>query len=225
MGTNESKYAWMDEGWAAYIDFMASSALYSTEIIKRNRITTYKKAIGNDIDIPIFAISKYLKSPPYRYNAYIKAAGFYDILREYLGHDRFAQAIHEYMARWNGKHPIPYDFFFSMSNASGEDLSWLIKPWFFEYGYMDLAVKDVSVAGDKYKIEIEKRGLYPGGFNLTISYTDGTSEIVSESVAAWKNGSNFFTIEKPAFKKITKVELWNAIWLDADNSNDIYIVK
>jgi hypothetical protein len=225
MGTNETKYAWMDEGWAAYIDFMASSALYSTEIIKRNRITAYKNAIGNDLDIPIFAISKYLKSPPYRYNAYIKAAYFYDMLREFLGHERFAKALHEYMARWNGKHPIPYDFFNSMSNASGQDLSWLIKPWFFEYGYFDLAVKDVSVSGDKYKIEIEKKGYYPGGFKLTVTYADGTNEIVSESVAVWKNGANSFTVELLASRKIVKAELWDAIWLDADNSNDIYIVK
>jgi len=225
MGTNESKYAWMDEGWAAYIDFMASSALYSTEIIKRNRITTYKNAIGNDLDLPIFAISKYLKSPPYRYNAYIKAASFYDMLREYLGHDKFANALHAYMERWNGRHPIPYDFFNSMSNASGEDLSWLIKPWFFEYGYLDLAVKAVSVIGDKYKIEIEKKGKYPGGFKLTVTYADGTNEVVNESVAAWKNGADLFKIERPFSKKIVKVELWNSIWLDADSSNDIYLVR
>jgi aminopeptidase N len=129
------------------------------------------------------------------------------------------------MARWNGKHPIPYDFFNSMSNASGQDLSWLIKPWFFEYGYFDLAVKDVSVSGDKYKIEIEKKGYYPGGFKLTVTYADGTNEIVSESVAVWKNGANSFTVELLASRKIVKAELWDAIWLDADNSNDIYIVK
>jgi len=225
MGTNESKYAWMDEGWAAYIDFMASSALYSTEIIKRNRITTYKKAIGNDIDVPIFAISKYLKSPPYRYNAYIKAAYFYDMLREYLGHDRFEKALHAYMERWNGKHPIPYDFFNSMSQASGEDLSWLIKPWFFEYGYMDLAVKDVSLSLGKYKIEIEKKGLYPGGFKINVFYAGGGNEIVSESAAVWRDGANSFTVELPNSRKIVRVELWDSIWIDADSSNDIYFVK
>ncbi len=225
MGTNETKYAWMDEGWAAYIDFMSTSALYSTEIIKRNRITSYKKAIGDDIDIPIFAISKYLKSPPYRYNAYIKSAYVYDMMREYLGHDLFAKALHEYMARWNGKHPIPYDFFNSMSNASGEDLSWLIKPWFYEYGYLDLAVKDVSLIQNNYVIEIEKKGYYPGGFKLTINYADGTSETIKQSAAAWRSGARTFNIIKPASKKIKVVELWDEIWLDADNSNDIFILK
>ena len=225
MGTNETKYAWMDEGWAAYIDFMASSELYSTELIKRNRITSYKNAIGNDLDVPIFAISKYLKSPPYRYNAYIKAACFYDMLREYLGHNRFTKALHEYMYRWNGKHPIPFDFFNSMNNAGEEDLTWLIKPWFFEYGYMDLGIKGIFVVGDKYIIKIEKKGNYPGGFKLTITYTDGTNEIISESAAVWKNGVSLYTIEKSAAKKIVKAELWDSIWLDADASNDIYIVK
>ena len=57
MGTNESKYAWMDEGWAAYIDFMTTSDLYSIEVIKNSRVKAYKKAIGTDIDLPIIAIS------------------------------------------------------------------------------------------------------------------------------------------------------------------------
>jgi hypothetical protein len=129
------------------------------------------------------------------------------------------------MERWNGKHPIPYDFFNSMSNASGEDLSWLIKPWFYEYGYFDLAVKDVSIIQNNYVIEIEKKGYYPGGFKLTINYEDGTTETVNQSAAAWKNGATSFPIVKPATKRINMVELWNEIWLDADSSNDIFILK
>ena len=87
MGINETQYAWMDEGWAAYIDFMTTSTLYSIEIIKNSRVKAYKNAIGNDIDLPIIAISKYLKSPVYRYNAYIKAAYFYNMLKDYLGNE------------------------------------------------------------------------------------------------------------------------------------------
>ena len=225
MGINESKYAWMDEGWAAYIDFMTTSTLYSIERIKNNRITAYKNAIGNDLDLPIIADSKYLKSPVYRYNAYIKAAYFYNMLRDYLGNELFIKALHYYMTRWNGKHPIPYDFFNSFSIAIGEDLTWLIKPWFFEYGYLDLSIKEIFQKGENYNIVIEKKGKYPGGFKLKLSYTDGTNEIVSKNVSVWKDGINTCLIKIPEGKKIFKAILFDKIWLDADSSNDEFIVK
>src|ERR1035437_1732300 len=225
MGTNESKYAWMDEGWAAYIDFMTTSTLYSIEVIKNSRVKAYKNAIGNDLDLPIIAISKYLKSPVYRYNAYIKAAYFYNMLKEYLGNDLFLKALHEYMDRWNGKHPIPYDFFNSMSNAIGEDLTWLIKPWFFEYGYLDLAIKDISLKGNNYNIVIEKKGNYPGGFKLKLIYSDGINEVISKNVSVWKDGKSRYILERPAGKKIIKAILFDKIWLDADSTNDEFIIK
>src|ERR1039457_1492006 len=225
MGVNESKYAWMDEGWAAYIDFMTTSTLYSIEVIKNSRVKAYKNAIGNDLDLPIFAIAKYLKSPVYRYNAYIKAAYFYNMLKEYLGDNLFLKALHEYMDRWNGKHPIPYDFFNSMSNAIGEDLTWLIKPWFFEYGYLDLGIKEITKVGNKYNIIVEKKGSYPGGFKLRLTYSDGTTEIISKNVSVWKDGNKKFIIEKTAVNKIIKAILFDKIWLDADSSNDECIVN
>jgi hypothetical protein len=225
MGINESKYAWMDEGWAAYIDFITTSTLYSIEVIKNARVKAYKNAIGNDIDLPIIAVSKYLKSPVYRYNAYIKAAYFYNMLKEYLGDNLFYKALHEYMDRWNGKHPIPYDFFNSISNAIGEDLTWLIKPWFFEYGYLDLAIKNISLSGNNYNIVIEKKGNYPGGFKLQLTYSDGTTEILSKNVSIWKGGNNQYIMKRPTGKKIIKVKLLDKIWLDADNSNDEFIIK
>ena len=61
-----------------------------------------------------------------------------------LGDALFKKALHEYMARWHGKHPIPWDYFNSMSNASGQDLSWFFQSWFFTNGYIDLAVGPVS---------------------------------------------------------------------------------
>jgi hypothetical protein len=225
MGINESKYAWMDEGWATYSDFMITSNLFSIEPIKNSRVRTYKARIGNEIDLPIIAIAKYLKSPVYRYNAYIKAGNFYNMLREYLGHDLFSKALKEYMARWNGKHPISYDFFNSMSNTAGEDLSWLIKPWFFEYGYLDLAIKDITIIGEKQTIIIEKKGYYLAGFKLSITYADGTNEIMSRNVSVWKSGNTVCNIDLPVSRKIKKAELWDTIWLDADSSNDELTIK
>jgi aminopeptidase N len=147
------------------------------------------------------------------------------MLNEYLGDTRFFNALHEYMNRWNGKHPIPYDFFNSISSAIGEDLTWLIKPWFFEYGYLDLGIKEIVHSENKYYIVVEKTGKYPGGFKIKLTYTDGTSEIVSKNVSVWKDGNTTYKVEVPTDKKIIKAILFDKIWIDADSSNDEYIVK
>lgn len=225
MGTNETKYAWMDEGWAAYIDYMASNSLYGIQLIKNSRVKQYKSDIGNEVDIPISVLSKHLKYPVYRYNAYIKAAYFYDMLKNILGEEKFHNFLSGYMSNWNGKHPIPQDFFNLLNSISGENFDWLINPWFYNFGYLDLGIKEVKHSGDGYKIIIAKNGAYPGQFKLELSYSDGTKEIINENASVWRNGNNSFILEKPAAKEIIKARLFDDIWLDADSSNDEYIVK
>jgi aminopeptidase N len=55
-----------------------------------------------------------------------------------LGDDLFKKALHGYMDRWHGKHPIPWDYFNSMSNISGSNLNWFFNNWFFSNYYIDL---------------------------------------------------------------------------------------
>src|SRR5205814_605270 len=63
--------------------------------------------------------------------SYFKPAFGLYLLREYiLGHDRFDYAFRQYTQRWAFKHPSPDDFFHTMANESGEDLSWFWREWF-----------------------------------------------------------------------------------------------
>jgi aminopeptidase N len=177
------------------------------------------------VDVPITVLSKQLKHPAYRYNAYIKAAYFYDMLRNVLGEDKFHKFLSGYMLHWNGKHPVPQDFFNLLNSTAGENLDWLINPWFYNFGYFDLSVKEVKHTGNGYKITVAKNGTYPGQFKLELLYSDGTKEVINESASVWKNGNSVFTLKKTAAKKIIKVRLFDNIWLDADSSNDEYTVK
>ena len=220
MGINEPKYACMDEGWATFGDYLILCALDSPERASFYFLEGYREHIGYMLDIPIFGDSEFIKKPTYRYNAYTKPAAFLLILKDLLGDDLFKKALHAYIDRWHGKHPMPYDFFYTFSDAIGQNLNWLIKPWFFEYGYVDLAIKDVSLQNDKYNIVIEKKGHYPAPIKLKVTYADDTNEIISEKASVWKNGDVFYTIEKPASKRIKSVELYEHRVLDADSSND-----
>ena len=89
------------------------------------------------------------------------------------------------MLRWNGKHPAPYDLFFTFERNSGKDIEWLIKPWFFEYGYVDLGIRNILSKKDGYEIEIEKKGILPANFGLKVYYSDNSTASYDYSAAEY----------------------------------------
>jgi aminopeptidase N len=80
-----------------------------------------------------------LKPKPYRMHAYIRSATAYAMLRDYLVNEKFDNCLKEYINRWHGKHPIPFDFFFTFEDVAKEELAWFIKPCFMN--------KDIRIWG------------------------------------------------------------------------------
>lgn len=79
------------------------------------------------------------------YNAYDKVATGLNMLREtIMGRELFDQAFKEYARRWMFKHPTPADFFRTMEDASGEDLDWFWRGWFFSIDNADIAIDTVK---------------------------------------------------------------------------------
>ena len=68
-------------------------------------------------------------------NMYGKAALGYLALKDLLGDALFKKCLHAYMNRWNGKHPLPWDFFNTFNNVSGKNLDWFWNNWFFSTDY------------------------------------------------------------------------------------------
>lgn len=224
MGTNERKYAWMDEGWAVYLpqDFQTRN---STDLDSRERnVNRYLDYSGSLLDVPLMVQSYQLKSPSYRVAAYQKSACIYDILKDILGKDLFVKCLQEYIKRWNGKHPTPYDFFNTFKNVSGENLDWFFKPWYFEFGYPDLAITDVKTENGIWKIVVEKIGNYPVPIYMTIKTDNDENIEIYESAKAWY-GVNKITFEKKAEGNIKSIELGNKYIPDANTKNNIYQIK
>lgn len=232
MGINESKYAWMDEGWATFGDYAITNKLISNPSASRwdpdNYLIyddVYKEIIGSELDLPMLSISKMTKRPTYSVNSYAKPAMFYMALEDVLGKDVFKSTVQEYMKRWNGKHPMSYDFFFTFNKVSGQNLNWLFKPWFFDLGYPDLSIKNVTQQSGEYSIEIEKIGHYPVPIHLKLTYEDDSTEIIQEKVSVWKSGNATYSVTGSTSKMIKKVELGDVIIPDADMMNNIYLCK
>jgi hypothetical protein len=225
MGTNESKYAWMDEGFASFGDYLIVSELISEDVADYYYLESYRANAGMEVDVPIITNSNHITRPMYHYNAYAKPAAFLYLLKDLLGKDVFTKALQEYMRRWNGKHPIPYDFFNTLNDVSGQNLNWLFKPWFFEFGYVDLALKDVKNISGKNEVVIEKIGYYPAPVHLEIYYEDGSSEMIKEDASVWQHGNHIITILLPEKDRIEKIELKNRLVPDANVSNNLYVFE
>ena len=232
MGINESKYAWMDEGWASFEDYAITNKLISNSAATRwdpdNYLlydNVYKEIIGSELDLPMLSISKMTKRPTYSVNSYAKPAMFYMVLEDVLGKDVFKRTVQEYMRVWNGKHPMPYDFFFIFNKVSGQNLNWLFKPWFFDMGYPDLSIKNVVQQSGEYTIEIENVGYYPVPVHLKLTYEDESTEILQRKVSVWKSGYSTCSVTCSDNKKIKRIELGDVTIPDANLMNNIYLCK
>ena len=220
MGTNERKYAWMDEGWAVYLP---------TEIVNKyapdynyfgEEVEGYFYMAGHETELPLMV-------PTFQHNswssgrtaAYTRPAVAYHLLRETMGDKLFKRALKEYISRWNGKHPLPFDFFNTFEEIAGEDLEWFFQPWFFEFRYPDLAIKEVRTDNI---VVVEKIGNMPVPVDVTWWYEDGTSDMAYYSTAIWKDGKSTFEIILPKEKKIEKIEIGSETIPDVDKENNIW---
>ena len=224
MGINETKYAWMDEGWACFFDYFICYDLDSPDKASVYYLEKYKRDAALDSNVPMMTTSVYLKRPVYHYNSYAKPAVFLFILKDLLGEQLFTKLLHAYVAIWKDKHPIPYDFFYTLNTVTGRNLNWLVQPWFFEYGYADLAIVNVSRESNMYQVIIKKEGHYPVPVYLKATYSDGSIIMVHKNVSVWERGADSFTLELPAIKLLTKLHLDHYLIPDADVSDNIWLL-
>jgi aminopeptidase N len=94
---------------------------------------------------PIMTSADNIRRSEYGMNAYGKPSAALSVLREtVMGPDLFDQAFKEYAKRWMFKHPKPADFFRTMEDASGVDLDWFWRGWFYTTDHVDIEVADVK---------------------------------------------------------------------------------
>ncbi len=222
--TNESRYAWMDEGWAAMLPVEYMKKVESTS----NRLTRYVRELtqyvfGTLNDMPIITPTGNLSSYSYFGGSYSKPALAYFYLQEELGEDLFKKCLLEYIDRWAYKHPTPYDFFFTFNEVSERNLDWFWEAWFFQAGVPDLAIRNLQKNEAGYSLTIERKGALPVPISVQLKYEDGREETIQRSVGTWANGNDRLQIQAGAGLK--EVHLGNAYIPDADYTDNIKRIK
>ncbi|WP_046243678.1 M1 family metallopeptidase [Hymenobacter terrenus] len=219
MGINESRYAFMDEGWATTFELLIgrteNGVKEADELYKKFRVDRWIHDAATAEDLPIITPSSELRAG-YGNNSYGKPSLSYLALKDMLGDALFKKCLHTYMDRWHGKHPIPWDYFNSFSDTAGQNLNWFFNNWFFTNNYIDLVV--APVAGST--ITVDNIGGFAIPFDVAVVYADGSQETLHQSPAVWKANPKQAVITAP--KPVKSVALLGGIFMDATEKDNVW---
>ncbi|MEM7109463.1 MAG: M1 family metallopeptidase [Bacteroidota bacterium] len=175
VNSDERQWTWMDEGLDTFLERETKRERYPDLNINWGSpkgIVPYMKAEKSTIR-PIMTNSEQVRR--FGYNAYGKPSAALTLLREtIMGPELFDKAFKEYAQRWMFKHPKPADFFRTMEDASGVDLDWFWRGWFYTVDNVDVAVSDVKwFQMRSEETDIENKGKKVKKGDLTASKGDG----------------------------------------------------
>jgi hypothetical protein len=222
MGINEARYAFMDEGWATTFEILIGRDDLGTAraegFYKQFRVNGYIYDPSQEEDLPIITPANVLRGAAYGNNAYGKPSLAYLAVKDMLGDELFRKCLHEYMARWHGKHPIPWDFFYTFNDVAGRNLNWFWTNWFFTNNYIDLAIDKV----EGNNVIIKNIGGFAIPFDLVQHYADGSTDTLHQTPAVWASNEKQIQVSftPAAGKKLLSLELQGGIYVDADMSNN-----
>ena len=182
LATNESYFAWMDEGFTSYASGETMAVLFKDGENFRNKTGNYngyiRKAsyVGNAFKEEALSTHSdhFVSNESYGFAAYTKGAMILGQLRYLMGIENFGTGLKKYFNQWKFKHPDMNDFVRVMEKESGLELH-----WYFEYMVntthtIDYSIDAVAEENGKSIITLKKNGVVPMPIDLTITKTDGT---------------------------------------------------
>ncbi len=236
VGSNERLYPWMDEGFNTFIDLFSFRARYPTDTIRTQSLEfgsmkAWQQFLGQR------GLESAIMEPPDRsvntgWSAYGKpAVGLHFLRAEVVDSADFDAAFAEYTRRWAFKHPTPADFFRSMNDGLGEDLSWFWRSWFFRSDHLDQAIDSVMTSENSgqatARVFLSSRREMVAPVELQITGADGSLHTVKLPVEAWLRGSTYqWRITTPLTEKPVKIEIDpRRVYPDADRSNNSWVAQ
>jgi len=206
VGTNETWYGWMDEGFNTYMNIL-SHADQQGEAPNLNGLgQRYGSMSGDESEAPMMWIANYAGSS-YGFQTYGKASMMLSMLGGIVGDDEVQRAMSEYTKAWRFKHPSPWDYLFFMDNALGQDLGWFWYYWLWTTESVDGAIQDVTTTGTQTRVTIRQDGQMPSPVVLKVEFApngppistlpnarmvDDTTAVVTWPVDVWFSGSRTF---------------------------------
>jgi len=212
VGSNERKYAWMDEGFNTFINGLSTQNFNHGEFASVSFFTgdVTKYAFSDQMD-GLMNIPEVIQQENLGVAAYLKPSMMLQSLRNIvLDSNRFDGAFREYIRRWAFKHPTPWDFFHTMENVSGEDLGWFWKGWVLNTWKLDQAVRGVTYIDDKptngSEVTIENMEKMVMPVIAVVREANGKEHRINLPVEVWQRGA-LWTFSVPTTTEVKEVIL------------------
>ena len=182
LGTNESKYEWMDEGFCTYAQYEVLNYLYKKNVLNPlyRQYKSYANVAKSNYEEPLSTHADFYNlNYVYGVNAYNKGSVFLHQLGYIIGSEVLKTGMKKYFEIWKFKHPKPSDFKKIMEIESGLELDWYFEQFTQTTNTIDYAIVTVKPLGGKTQILIQKKGRIPMPLDICL--------VTNDSNAIWYN--------------------------------------
>ena len=217
VASDERKWTWMDEGINSFLQYYAEQDWQRGYPSRRGPARNIVGYMKDTVQVPIMTESNDIQAN-FGNNGYGKPAAGLVMLRErVLGDSLFDAAFREYSQRWMFKHPQPGDFFRSLDDGAGENLSYFWRGWFYSTHANDQAVADVksqaadslvgtTARGKRYvRVTLENRAGLVLPVEMDVTFADGSVKRVKLPVDVWRRNEKRFVYGFFADQEVTGV--------------------
>ena len=180
LATNESKHAWMDEGFTSYIDDAAlnETLVLNNVVPNKGAYEAYFGWAATGLEEPLTThADRYKFSRGYGASSYSKGSVFLSQLGYIIGEKNLYKTLRLYFNEWSFKHPRPYDFIRCAERVSGLELDWYLMDWAQTTKQLDYQVNSIIGEGEKTKIVLKRENQMPMPVDIEVVLNDGTSVV------------------------------------------------
>lgn len=139
------------------------------------------------------------------------AVGLTFLRNEVVDSNAFDDAFRTYIRRWAFRHPTPADFFRTMNDALGEDLSWFWRSWFYRTDHLDQAVDSVAQRDTSgvvlARVFLSNRAEMVAPVELRLTLADGTAQVLKLPVEAWYRSGSAYMLQRRLPQRLVRVEI------------------
>ncbi|MEM8487294.1 MAG: M1 family metallopeptidase [Bacteroidota bacterium] len=226
VGSDERRHGWMDEGFNTFINYFSNKAFYGPDAERLQRYAPARTADRMQqpfADQPSLTYADQIRADGVGFLSYRKPAVGLLLLRNYiLGPDRFDPAFQSYIRAWAYKHPQPADFFRSIEQAAGEDLSWFWRGWFYGTATLDQQVVRRNAGTDNAHWIVQHASDLLLPITLKIDYADGTAAVRKIPVVGFFKQDAFPIFPEPGQEIIKLTIDPDQVLPDVDRTNNVW---
>lgn len=180
LASNESLYAWMDEGYTDFTSSESEAFLFGrTTDPHRGGYERYLSLISKGLQEPVGQHADHFSTnTAYGTAAYSMGALFLNQIKYIVGNEFFYSGMKRYYNTWKMRHPEPNDFIRIMEKESNLSLQWFMRYWIYTTKKIDYAIEDMKQDDQSTRIILKRNGELPMPIDLLITYKDGKKELM-----------------------------------------------